>query len=399
MNILSHIFRIAYDELKNIIHDGGVMLFLFFMPLGYPILYALIYTNEVVREVPTVVLDECNSANSRDFLRRVDAAPEAKLMATAGNLDEAKERLKEDAFCIVRIPADFDRCIMRGEQTTVGIYCDMGSMMYYKSLLTAVSGVASQMNKEILVACHSSVTTDRQAELTAMPVVYDNVSLYNPQNGFAGFLVPPVLVLIIQQSMMLAIGMMAGGLRQKWYSNIPPPNTIFSHPMRIVAGRSLVYFGIYMLMAIYMGVFVTRWFELPQLAHYTTFVAFMVPYILSCVFFALVCSGFIYRREDCVLLFVFFSAPLLFLSGISWPGASMPVLWKVISCIFPSSFGINGYVRISGMGATLEDVSLEYSALWIQAGVYFLLACLLYRHQLSRLTMRKLDKQGCNLPS
>ena len=74
--------------------------------------------------------------------------------------------------------------------------------------------------------------------------------------------------------------------------------------------------------------------------------------------------------------------PLLFLSGISWPGAAMPAFWKYFSYIFPSTFGINGYVRINSMGATLNEVSFEYQALWIQTGFYFITTCLVYRWQI-----------------
>ena len=83
-----------------------------------------------------------------------------------------------------------------------------------------------------------------------------------------------------------------------------------------------------------------------------------------------------------MLLFVFTSVPLLFLSGISWPGAAMPTFWKYFSYIFPSTFGINGYVRINSMGATLNEVSFEYQALWIQTGFYFITTCLVYRWQI-----------------
>ncbi|GAK36854.1 hypothetical protein SDC9_183723 [bioreactor metagenome] len=39
------------------------------------------------------------------------------------------------------------------------------------------------------------------------------------------------------------------------------------------------------------------------------------------------------------------------------------------------------------MGATLSDVAFEYKALWIQAGVYFLTTCWVYRWQI--ITSRK----------
>ena len=62
-----------------------------------------------------------------------------------------------------------------------------------------------------------------------------------------------------------------------------------------------------------------------------------------------------------MLIFVFTSVPLLFISGISWPGAAIPPFWKYVSYIFPSTFGINGFVKINNMGATLSEVAFEYT--------------------------------------
>ena len=83
-----------------------------------------------------------------------------------------------------------------------------------------------------------------------------------------------------------------------------------------------------------------------------------------------------------MLIFVFTSVPLLFISGISWPGASIPKFWEIFSWLFPSTFGINGYVRINTMGATLHDVLPIIRGLWIQAVVYFITTCIVYRRQI-----------------
>ena len=166
----------------------------------------------------------------------------------------------------------------------------------------------------------------------------------------------------------------------------------YKSPIPIVTGKMLFYFLLYFVLGIYMFTFVTRSFSLPQLGDYGTFLAFLVPFLLACIFLAIVLSTLVYRREDCIMIFVFLSVPLLFLSGISWPEVSFPVFWKYVSWLFPSTFGLNGYVRIQGMGASLHDVAFEYCGLWIQAGVYFLLACLLYRRQIIHLTINKSSK-------
>ena len=49
---------------------------------------------------------------------------------------------------------------------------------------------------------------------------------------------------------------------------------------------------------------------------------------------------------------------------------------------------MNGYVRISSTGASLSDIRTDYMSLWIQAGVYFILACLFYRLQILRIVKK-----------
>lgn len=106
----------------------------------------------------------------------------------------------------------------------------------------------------------------------------------------------------------------------------------------------------------------------------------------------MVLSALIYRREDCIMIFVFLSVPLLFLSGISWPGAAMPSALKVVSWLFPSTFGLNGYVRIQGTGASLNDVAFECRGLIIQSVVYFSIACWLYKRQLTKRLSRNVGQ-------
>ena len=83
-----------------------------------------------------------------------------------------------------------------------------------------------------------------------------------------------------------------------------------------------------------------------------------------------------------MLLMVFVSIPLLFLSGASWPQSNIPGFWQGVSWLFPSTFGIRAYIRMNTMGGTLSDVLLEYRVLWLLVFAYFLVACLVYRYQI-----------------
>lgn len=387
------LFYIWKQEFRTTFRDQGVLIFFVLVPLVYPLIYSFIYTNETIREVPTVVVDNSRSSLSREYLRKVDASPETSIVAHCADMEEAKLMLKDrKAYGIIYIPAHFSDDIARGKQTQVSIFCDMSGLLYYKALLTANTNVSLAMNADIKMK-RAGNSTARQDEITAYPIEYEDIAIFNPTNGFAAFLIPAVLILIIQQTLLLGIGLSAGTAReQNRFKDLVPINRHYNGTLRIVMGKGLSYFMVYSLVAVYILCVVPRLFSLNQIAIPGVLTLFALPYLAACIFFAMTASIAIRNRETCMLLFVFTSVPLLFLSGISWPGAAMPEFWRYFSYIFPSTFGINGYVRINSMGATLNEVSFEYQALWIQTGIYFLTTCLVYRWQI--IQSRKKEVRG-----
>lgn len=389
MKTFINIAQIWYTELSGIVRDKGIMIFILFVPIVYPLLYSYVYTNEVVRNVPVAVVDDCDNAFSRDILRKIDASPDVEVIASCTDMDEAQRLVREQkVYGVIRIPSSLSSDIAAGDQTSIGVYCDMSSMLYYKAILVTATNVSLETNKNIKVEQHLSGSTERQDEITKTPIEYDYVPLYNPQSGFAAFLIPPVLMLIIQQTLFLGIGMSMGNSRERFGGSVIPFSKWYKNPVEIVMGKSLPYFFLYIVLAVYMFVVVSDIFTLPRLGEYVTFLAFMVPYLLACIFMGMVLSSFVYRREDCIMLFVFMSVPMLFLSGLSYPRPSMPAFWRYLSCVFPSTFGMNGYVKIATMGASLHDVLYEYRALWLQTGIYFVMACLYYRSRILNLVKR-----------
>lgn len=377
------LFYIWKEEFRTTFRDQGVLIFFVLVPLVYPLIYAFIYTNETIREVPTVVVDNTRSSLSREYLRKVDASPEVNIVSYCADMEEAKLALKDrKAYGIIYIPESFSSDIATGKQTQVSLFCDMSSLLYYKSLLLANTEVSLDMNAEIKME-RAGNSTDRQDEITAYPIAYQDVALYNPTNGFAAFLIPAVLMLVIQQTLLLGIGLSAGTAReQNRFKDLVPINKHYNGTLRIVMGKGLSYFMVYALVSVYVLCVVPWLFSLNRIAIPGELTLFILPYLAACIFFSMTASIAIRNRETCMLLFVFTSVPLLFLSGISWPSAAMPDFWRYFSYIFPSTFGINGYVRINSMGATLNEVSFEYRALWLQAGIYFITTCIVYRWQI-----------------
>ena len=365
-----YIFRKAYDylqdlcfvwfeELKQLVKDEGVIIFFVVVPLVYPLLYSWIYNNEQVRDVPVVVVDMSHSSLSRQFIRMCDASPDVKIAYYAQDLDEAQSLVSRQlAKGVYFIPSDFDDNLNRMQQGVISVYCDMSLMLTYKAVFQTAQAVSSEMGTELKTKL-AGLYTVREEVISAKPLDFDDVPMYNPAGGYGSGILPAVLVLILQQTLVLGIGLSAGTARDsnRFRHLIPVNAPHYSRTLPIVFGKALCYFMVYAIMGTWLLIVVPRIFHFPHLASWQSLLT------------------------------------VLFMTGVSWPQSNIPGIWQGVSWLFPSTFGARAFVRLNSMGATPADVLPEFRILWIQTGAYFLITCLVYRFQFF-MAKRDLKKYG-----
>lgn len=372
-------------EIRSTITDEGVLIFCILVPLLYPLLYSWVYNNEVVREVPVAVVDMSHTEASRRFIRSFDASPDTRVAYHCNSLQEAEELTgKQQVHGTLYFPADFEKRLNKGEQTTVSVYTDMSLMLTYKAILVSAQAVATDMGAELQTK-HGAGFTRRDNEIAVLPLDYEEVPIFNTTIGYGNAILPGMLMLILQQTLLLGIGLAAGTARENnRYKDLVPISKHYRGIFRIVLGKSMCYFMIYAVMGTYLALAVPKFFGFISLVSAKTLLMLLVPYILSCIFFGMMLSCLVRYRENVFLLIVITSLPFMFLSGLSWPEHSMPGFMRGLALLIPSTFGIRGFLRISSMGAQTADIQFEYQALWIQVLVYSILTCAVYRYQINR---------------
>lgn len=377
--------KVWLHEMRDMFKDEGALLFVILLPLAYPLLYSWIYNNEVVREVPVAVVDNSHSQTSREFVRHVDASPDVRVAAWSNNLEEASRLVaRQEVYGIILLPEDFDRQLGRMQQAHVSVYCNMGLMLTYKAIFQTCSAVAADMNSHIQIALSGNPTT-REDQLTTHPMQVSDVPIFNNTGGYGNFILPGVLVLIIQQVMLLGIGIAYGtSYEKRRFARLTPMYERRFGLARIMIGRTMGFFVLFLLIAAWVLLAVPRMFHFVQMLHFSDFLLFVVPYLLACVFFATTFSFFIRQRENVMLLVVFTSVPFLFMSGVSWPKSNIPEVWQWFSWLFPSTFGIQGFIKMNTMGGVFGDIIPEIKGLWIQTIIYGVFATLVTRWQVQK---------------
>lgn len=386
--IITYIIDVAkvwMHEYRQIFKDEGTLLFVILVPLLYPVLYSWIYNNEVVKEVPVAVVDCSHSAMAREFVRHCDASSDVKVAYRCNSLEEAKDLVgHQKVYGVIYMPEDFGTRLGRMEQAHVSVYCNMGLMLTYKAIFQTCTAVAADHNSRIQIEL-SGAYTAREGEITASPINVRDVPMFNNTGGYGNFILPGVLVLVLQQVLLLGIGMAYGTSYEKHgFVRLKPMLERNFGLSRIMVGRTLGFLVLFVMLSAWVLLAIPRIFNFVHIMPRGEFLLFTIPYLLACIFFAITFSFIVRQRENVMLLVVFTSVPFLFMSGVSWPKSNIPEIWQWTGYLFPSTFGIQGFIKLNTMGCLFSDIWPEIKALWMQVIVYGALATLVTRWQVRR---------------
>ena len=368
-------------ELKRIFTDPGVVVIFIVATLAYPLLYKAIYWNEQITDVPVAVVDLSQSVESRTFLHHWNASPDIRLTHTCNSIAEAEQLLREQkVHGIVYFPRDFASQLADPlGQAHISLYCDMSSFLYMKAIYLSCNQVMLESMRNIQIDRYESMGYGREFSWALVQdAPYTETALYNPTGGYGSFLIPAVLVLILHQTLLFGICMLAGTARDddKVLYRVLGKGRV-AGVLRLILGRAAAYFTIYYALAAILLGLLPRLFDIPHIGDIEDILRFIVPYILACIFFSMTVSVFIRNRESGLVLLISTSLIFLFMAGISWPKEMMPAAWRYLSYFIPYTWGAHGFIHINSMGATLWSTRNEYISLWILSGGYFLATCVI----------------------
>lgn len=374
---LHDIFLVWKREFWFAFHDEGVIIFFLVLCLVYPVLYALIYNPETARDVAVVVVDDDRSADSRAFTRALDATPEVCVTQYVATMEDARRLMCEKkCYGVVRFTKGFGHKIHHGQQVHVEAYCDMGVMIRYKQILSAVTNVQMATNARL----QHQVLSVVPVSMSSGSLESKQVPLGNTGMGLASAVLPAIFILVLQQSMLLGICMLHGGSRERRLQNRGiDPLEIPAGVAASILGKSLCYWMIYIIPTVYTLLIAPKFFDFPQVGDPRAILAMALPFLLASSFMGQAMKIFANDRESTFIALVFTSIIFVFLSGISWPRCSMSTFWIVIGNFIPSTWAVNAYIQMQSGGANLAQQSSAYMMLWVLTGLMFILAYIVER--------------------
>jgi ABC-2 type transport system permease protein len=336
----------------------------------YAIFYPQPYLNEALRNVPIAVVDVDGTTTSRELARLVDATPDIAVTMVMPDLVSAeREVYARKIFGILVIPQNFERDLLHGRASPIALYADASYFLMYQRVSGGVVAVARTLGAEVETARLIAIGVDPALAAAAVdPMQLTAVPLFNPQGGYATYVLPGAFVLLLQQLLLMAVGLLG---------TLPGPgpgpnsgNGPLPGPLATIIGKMLAYLLIEAVILPFYLLALPYFYGFPRLGGVVPILIMAVPFVLSVSALGLVVAAIFKDPLRVQLVLATIGLPFFFLAGFAWPTEMIPGAVHIVSLLIPSTSAIGGFTRLAQLGAPLADARGEFLTLWALAVFY-----------------------------
>ena len=350
-------------------------------PVIYGALYPQPYLGQLVRKVPIAVVDDDGTALSREIVQTLNADQSLAVAERPATLADGQRLLaRRRVFGILEIPPGAERDFLKGDTVHLPAYVDSTYLILYSRVLGGITEAVGEVSGRAQSrSARSDGSLAFHALTSSQAVSVLSQPLFNPTGGYASYVVPAAFLLILQQTLLMAVTTLGAG--SAWRSGVVGRTR---YAITVVLGRALAHVAFTAPAFVLFLYILPRFYGLSAMAPPLTLALLALPYALAISFLGQCLGVLIIRREAAVLLLIGVSLPLFFLVGVAWPREVIPRLLSRAAELIPSSAGIDGLLRANQMGASLADLHGQLSTLWLLVALYGAVATLLIARQASR---------------
>lgn len=359
-SFLNSIKKIFIREIRLIARDKNIISVILLAPLFYSFFYGSIYFNKSETKVEISIIDNDASATSRKIIRFLDANQMLSVTNTISNMEEGKEKLIDnDAKAIFYLPKGFEETLKSGKQAKVKIYLNSTRFLVSNDINKAINEVIGYVNTGITVNYYKSKGNSfEQAKAQAIPINMDIRPLFNFNDSYGDFLIPSILILILQQT--LLIGLSQSIAKERENKTFP---TLFKlgkwKPLAIIYGKGLFYLLLFGSYSIFFFTVSFGVFKLQNIGGFIPLFIITSLLLIAVINISVLVASFFHRKIVALQFLTLTSYPIFLISGYSWPFNLLPTYLKVFANILPSTPYFGAFTRITQMGAGVFDVLPE----------------------------------------
>ncbi|GIU12270.1 ABC transporter permease [Shewanella sp. MBTL60-007] len=353
--------KVLKREFTALQDDPWQLALISYIPLLSIIGLWLLFSAGLPRQLPVAVVDLDNSQVSRSLARQLQANPVTKPVSYS-ELSSAEAAMKQgEVYALLVLPYGLNRDLLTSKTPIIDIrynsqFLLVGKLLSSQLLATMADGLKPLGELKLLAA---GVPAERLA-VNLSPVSSQTTALFNRNTNYVGFLVPPVLIALLQ---LLAMMVFANSLNRElrwnttkqWYE---------LGIWKVIAAKVLFYTPLVLLHGSFILALIYLFLDLPIAGSIAVLLLAQIVMLLAVwlivltIFFALKDSARVI--SFCTAMF----APAFAFMGVTFPVHEMPIVAQWWRVIMPTSHYIETHIAVVSYGQGLLASLSQMSGYW-----------------------------------
>ena len=367
---LLRIIALTRKELLAILKDPRTRLSLVLPPILQCLIYGYVATYDL-NHVLYAVLDKDRSAASRDLLAGLDGSKVFRRVADLTRAADVNRMIDEQrALLVVQIEADFARRLMLGHPADVQVIADGRNSNTAGIAIVYVNAIVERFNADWRAAHNQGDP----------PIRLNTRAWYNPNLETRWHMIPALLGLLTLLGTMLLTGLSVA--REREQGTFDQLLVTPFRPVEIMAGKAVPPMLVGIMQATLVLLVAQLWFEIPFAGSFITLYVALTVFLLAAAGMGLLLSSLAATMQQAMLYSFMLIMPFALLSGLTTPISSMPEPLQYFTLINPLRYAIEMAHRVYLEGAGLALLWPQLWPLAIIAAMTLSAASWMFRHRL-----------------
>ena len=323
----SSFVAILLKEFKHIFRDRGTLIMFFTLPVMQLALFGFLDQN--VKNLPTVVVDQDQTRESRELMDEIRASKTFKIALVTNDPKQARELIAQGTVRVgMIIPPDFHDRRARHENAQFLVLIDGSDSNVSAQALAAVNGLVAQAN---LDAVHG---TGADPIMSAQPIV-----LFNPEGRTANYIIPGLIAILLQLAAMMLASIAI--VREREQGTMEQLLVTPIDPVGLVLGKLAPYLVIGVVEMALILTLMRFGFGVPINGSLLFLFATAVMYLFALLALGLTISMRAQTSMQAMQMAQMLLLPSIFLSGYIFPVAGLPRVLYYIGRALPATHMID----------------------------------------------------------
>jgi len=342
-------------EVTRIGHDHSLLLTLLIAPVLYLFFYGSIYINKAEQSVKLAVVDLDQSALSRLLTQQINDLQMVDVVL-AGSLQHAEEAMQAGSCQgFLHISKGLEANVLSFHPADVQLAVNAARFLPSSDLIGSVTEICLAVCAGVRMEYYEMKGLTSSLSLNeALPVNLDYRPLYNDRSSYGAFLLPGLLMLILQQTLLIGLAESIAAERMK-KSFAEWIRLAHGRIFTALAGKGGFYLMLYAVYALFALTNTFSVFQVPMRGDWHALALCLILFLITLIPMA-IWIGSLFRSQLISLQVLAFSSyPIFLITGYSWPLEMLPWGIRALSSLLPTTPFMKAYISITQQGGSLSD--------------------------------------------